>query len=92
MPNVSLALWVEIISRGTGASGRALAKPYEIEYSSGMAASTSRLGDPRKRFAGNAPVIVDRIDGEVHITGTTMSLESYLADYEATLPPARHRK
>jgi hypothetical protein len=40
-------------------------------------------------IAGNAPILVDRIDGEVRVTGTADSLESYLERYEATLPPAR---
>jgi hypothetical protein len=37
---------------------------------------------------GNAPIIVG-IDGEIRVTGTAKPLEYYLAQYEATLPPAR---
>ena len=40
-------------------------------------------------IVGNAPIIVDRIDGEIRVTGTARPIQSYLDDYEATLPPAR---
>lgn len=40
-------------------------------------------------LAGNAPFIVDRINGEIRVTGTARPVEEYLAEYEATLPPAR---
>jgi hypothetical protein len=32
-------------------------------------------------LAGNAPFIVDRRDGSVHMTGTACPLEEYLDDY-----------
>jgi hypothetical protein len=37
---------------------------------------------------GNAPIIVDRISGEIRVTGTGRSIETYLSQYEAGLPPA----
>jgi hypothetical protein len=46
-------------------------------------------GDHRHALAGNAPIIIDRIDGEVRVTGTAKPLSEYLAKYEATLPKAR---
>jgi hypothetical protein len=46
-------------------------------------------GDHRNALAGNAPIIVDRVDGEVRVTGTAKPLSDYLAKYEATLPKAR---
>ncbi len=45
--------------------------------------------DWKKMLGGNAPIIVDRVNGEVRVTGTALPLEKYLAEYEATLPPAR---
>jgi hypothetical protein len=83
-------LWVDVISRGTGAlhEDAALAKPYGwVFFWDGKEYIETK--NPRTRFAGNAPVIVDRIDGEVRVTGTAESLDVYLARYEATLPPAR---
>jgi hypothetical protein len=38
---------------------------------------------------GNAPIIVDRFEGEIRVTGTAHPTEHYLARYEASLPPAR---
>lgn len=46
-------------------------------------------GQPRDMVAGNAPVLVDRVDGEIRVTGTAQPLETYLKRYEASLPPAR---
>jgi hypothetical protein len=40
-------------------------------------------------MAGNAPIIFDRIDGELRITGTAHDIDHYLIEYEATLPEAR---
>src|SRR3954462_5824818 len=40
-------------------------------------------------LSGNSPLIVDRIDGEVRVTGTCRPVALYLAAYEASLPPAR---
>jgi hypothetical protein len=40
-------------------------------------------------LVGNAPIIVDRIDGEIRVTGTARFTEEYLAEYEASLPAAR---
>ena len=37
-----------------------------------------RLDD---RLAGNAPFIVDRTDGSIHVTGTALPLEDYLAAF-----------
>jgi len=34
-------------------------------------------------IAGNAPLIVDRADGSVHVTGTARPLEHYISEYES---------
>lgn len=39
-------------------------------------------GDLSSMLAGNAPLIVDREDGSVHVTGTAEPVELYLARYE----------
>lgn len=44
-------------------------------------------GDHQYALIGNAPIIVDRIDGEIRVAG--WPLEKSLAQYEATLPRAR---
>lgn len=35
-------------------------------------------------LAGNAPLIVDRLTGDIVVTGTTHPIEHYLAEYEAS--------
>lgn len=39
-------------------------------------------GDFRDALLGNAPLIVDRRDGSVHITGTANTVDYYIAEYE----------
>ena len=43
-------------------------------------------GDIQHAFAGNAPIIFNRLSGEYRVTGTAYPLEHYLQEYEATLP------
>jgi hypothetical protein len=42
-------------------------------------------GEFMHRLAGNAPLIVNRLTGEVVPTGTARPIEYYLAEYEASL-------
>jgi hypothetical protein len=78
------ATWVRVTSDDQLAiiRDKTLAKPYGWVFFYG-----SR--NPNERIAGNAPIIVDRIDGEIRITGTAQPLDTYIRQYEATLPPAR---
>ena len=39
-------------------------------------------GDRRQFIYGNAPIIVDRADGSVHLTGTSAPVEKYIEEYE----------
>jgi hypothetical protein len=38
-------------------------------------------GDVAETLAGNAPLIVDKIDGKLYITGTDHPIEHYLQEY-----------
>jgi hypothetical protein len=38
-------------------------------------------GDITKMVGGNAPVIINKIDGSLHITGTSSPIEKYIRDY-----------
>jgi hypothetical protein len=40
------------------------------------------------KLAGNAPLIVDRVNGELRVTGTAKPLDAYLKEYEARIPRA----
>ncbi|NOK14030.1 YrhB domain-containing protein [Corallococcus exercitus] len=42
-------------------------------------------GDPAFAIGGNAPLIVDRGTGELHVTGSAYPVEHYIAEYEARL-------
>ena len=65
-----------------------LKRPYGwiFFYQSRAFLASGKVGD---RLVGNAPILVDRVNGEIRITGTAQPLEAYLARYEAGLPPAR---
>ena len=45
-------------------------------------------GHSSDQLAGNAPIIVDRSDGSVHVMGTAKPLQHYIAAYEASKRPA----
>jgi len=44
-----------------------------------------RSGDIKDAIAGNAPIIVNRANGELVITGTAWPIEKYIEDYETRL-------
>jgi hypothetical protein len=81
--------WVELISNGSCQ----ILEEYTIDKPYGWIffwnAKNYDPHDPLTWMAGNAPIIVDRIDGELRVTGTAGSLEHYIDKYEAMLPPAR---
>jgi hypothetical protein len=44
-----------------------------------------RDGDFQYALAGNAPIIVNRLDGTLRHTGTALPVEDYISEYEAEL-------
>ena len=50
-------------------------------YNSKSFIDTGNIGDDA---VGNAPIIVDRRDGSVHVTGTAAPLERYLDRYQTS--------
>lgn len=40
-------------------------------------------------LAGNAPILIERLNGELRIFGTAQLIEEYLLEYEKTIPEAR---
>jgi hypothetical protein len=38
-------------------------------------------GDFKHQLVGNAPLIFDRVDGQIYVTGTAHSLEHYIDEY-----------
>ena len=45
-------------------------------------------GDFKYAIAGNAPIIIDRLDGSLHVTGTAFPIEHYVEEYRRTRRPA----
>jgi len=45
--------------------------------------------DSMRMLGGNAPLIFNRVDGEIRVTGTAYPLSEYLASYESGLPPGQ---
>jgi hypothetical protein len=46
-------------------------------------------GDKMQAFFGNAPIIFNRVSGELRVTGTADPVDDYLRKYEVELPPAQ---
>jgi hypothetical protein len=42
-------------------------------------------GDFQYAIAGNAPHVVNRFDGSMHVTGTAAPIEHYIAEYEVQI-------
>lgn len=40
-----------------------------------------KTGNPAHALVGNAPLIVDRVDGKLYVTGTAHPIEHYLEEY-----------
>lgn len=45
-------------------------------------------GDVQHALFGNAPLIVSRADGSIHVTGTGEPIEHYIQEYERAHPPS----
>lgn len=44
-------------------------------------------GDWRDMLAGNAPILVDRVTGEAHVTGTAYPIDHYITEYAGRRRP-----
>lgn len=40
-----------------------------------------KSGDPTKRIVGNSPIIIDKRDGSLKVTGTSRSIKFYIDEY-----------
>jgi hypothetical protein len=45
-----------------------------------------RTGEFRNAIVGNAPLLVDRTDGSLHVTGTARPIEEYIERYRTRDP------
>ncbi|WP_020411069.1 hypothetical protein [Microbulbifer variabilis] len=78
--------WVEVTTEGVAEVSAVEDKPYGWVFY--YQAKNYNPNDLSTYLGGNAPVIFDRIDGEIRVTGTASETEQYLKEYEATLPDA----
>jgi len=82
--------WVDVTCKGEASviSEQTMQRPYGwvFFYQSKKYLATQQVTDA---LIGNVPIIIARVDGEIRVTGTTQPIESYLAEYEATLPAAK---
>lgn len=65
-----------------------ITKPYGwvFFYESKAFLATQKFSD---RLLGNAPLLIDKIDGELRVLGTAQPVEVYLSEYEKTIPETR---
>jgi len=65
-----------------------IAKPYGwvFFYQSTEFLRTKESG---KQLAGNCPIFIDRVNGELRIFGTARPIEYYLKEYESSISEAR---
>jgi len=73
--------WVDIVCDGMAdlMLEHTITKPYGwvFFYQSKKYLADKRFSD---KLVGNAPIIVDRVNGELVVTGTAKKIEDYLAD------------
>lgn len=48
-----------------------------------------RTRESGKQLAGNSPILIDRVNGELRLFGTARPIGDYLKEYESRLPQAR---
>jgi hypothetical protein len=83
--------WVDLVTDGTDAIQPELtmSRPYGWIFFYQSKDCLDNPNDPSRMLFGNAPIIIDRMTGELTVTGTGKPIKEYLADYEATLPSSR---
>ncbi len=78
--------WVRIASDNTCKVTRIDDKPYGWVFF--YRGKNYNPDDASTLVAGNAPIIVNRINLEIVVTGTAHPIEHYIGEYEKSLPEA----
>ena len=84
--------WVRLMTNDSAVvtKEKTLKRPYGwVFFYQGRAYLAS--GDRREMLLGTAPIIIDRVSGNIQVTGTGEAIETYLSRYEMTIPKARLR-
>ena len=79
--------WIELTTDGSCEISSVEDKPYGWVFYYNL--KHNDPNDEPTHMAGNAPIIVDRIDFEIRVTGTAYPIGHYLKEYESTLPKVR---
>lgn len=79
--------WIEVTTEDTCEVCAIEDKPYGWVFY--FNAKSVDPNDTSTLVCGNAPIIFDRIEGEIRVTGTAYQMQHYLEEYEKTLPEAR---
>jgi immunity protein 35 of polymorphic toxin system len=82
--------WVRAVTDGKAEllAKSTLAKPYGWIFFYQSSAYVRDRSNHAASLVGNAPILVDRINGEIRVLGTGQLFQQRLADYEQSLPPA----
>jgi len=80
-------IWIELTTDGSCEISSVEDKPYGWVFY--YNAKNHDQDDFSTYVVGNAPIIIDRVDCEIRVTGTAHPIDHYLKEYEATLPKAR---
>jgi hypothetical protein len=79
--------WIELTTDGACEISQVEDKPYGWVFHYNTKDYDSK--DIFTYMVGNAPIIIDRVDGELRVTGTAYPTDHYIKEYEATLPESR---
>jgi hypothetical protein len=83
-----VSAYVDAATDGGGVviESQTIDKPYGwvFFYQSRAFAESGRITEA---YAGNAPLIFNRVFCEYHVTGTAKPIEQYIEEYERALPP-----
>ncbi|GLS93880.1 hypothetical protein GCM10007918_11720 [Piscinibacter gummiphilus] len=81
--------WVDIVSDGSGTLDRerTKVKPYGWLFCWNSKTYLADRSRDEEALVGNAPIFVDRVNGEVYCPGPRSA--DWFSEYEKTIPPAR---
>jgi len=82
-----VSVWVNEITDGSCEISEVIDKPYGWVFF--YVSKNYDPNDVSTFVGGNAPIIFDRVDGELKVTGTAQPIEHYLKEYESTIPEPR---
>jgi hypothetical protein len=83
-------VWIAVVTDDRAEIVRDLveAKPHGWVFHYQSSAYPRDPGNALLALAGNAPFIVDRVNGEIRVLGPAPLVNARLAEYEAALPAA----